>query len=87
MLFHLFSPHANGYVTLPAGNGDFTVSHRPGPGTVMDMCGENGITIFRQMAFGPNNTFVASGSDRLEHRTTVTLKAPNVASFDRMEAM
>ncbi len=80
MLFHLFSPHANGYVTLPAGNGNFTVSHRPGPGTVMDMCGENGMTIIRQMNYGPNNDFVsfdAVGQNKLEHRTTVTLKAPN----------
>lgn len=76
MLFHLFSPHANGYVTLPTGT-DFTVSRTPTAGTVMDLCGENGLPIDRGMRFGANNSFVQSGEDTLENNDIVTIGAPN----------
>jgi len=82
MLFHLYSPHANGYVTLPVTGGTFAVTFSPGPRTVMDMCGVNGLSINRGMNFGPNGTFVASGQDTLKNKNTVTIRTPD-GSFVR----
>ena len=82
MLFHLFSPSANGYVMLPVTGGTFAVSFAPGPRTVMDMCGVDGVSIDRGIRFGPSNNFVAGGLGTLKNKNTVTIRAPD-GSFVR----
>jgi hypothetical protein len=83
MLFHLFSPSANGYVTLPAGGGAYSVSTQPVPGTVFDLCGSHGRTIDRGLRYNREGTaFITDGEyeggyDTLASNDIVTLRAPN----------
>ncbi len=82
MLFHLFSPHANGYVTFPTAGGPYGVSTRPGPGTVIDLCGSNGLTISRGIYFASSGSGFSStngdeGLDTLNNNDIVTMRHPS----------
>jgi hypothetical protein len=88
LLFHLFSPHAGGYVTFPASGGPYSVSTKPGPGTVIDLCGSDGRTIERGLYFDASGTGFADtaargdeelGYDTLENNHTVTMRHPSQA--------
>lgn len=62
MLFHLFSPSANGYVTLPAAGGAYSVTTQPVAGTVFDLCGSHGRTIDRGLRYNREGTgFITEG--------------------------
>lgn len=81
MLFHLFSQHANGYVTFPSGVGPFTISTQPGHGTVMDLCRDNGTTIDRGVRYSndpsrPDEFDVDAGSGTLNGDDKVTVRNP-----------
>ena len=81
MLFHLFSQHANGYVTFPTNVGPFTISTQPGPGTVMDLCRDNGSTIDRGARYSndpsrANEFDVDAGSGTLNSDDRVTVRNP-----------
>jgi len=81
MLFHLFSQHANGYVTFPTNVGPFTVSTQPGPGTAMDLCYDNGSTIDRGARYSndpsrANEFDVDAGSGTLNSDDRVTVRNP-----------
>ncbi len=81
MLFHLFSQHANGYVTFPTNVGPFTISTQPGPGTVMDLCRDNGSTIDRGARYSndpsrANEFDVDAGSGTLNNDDKVTVRNP-----------
>lgn len=85
MLFHLFSQHANGYVTFPATGGAYSISSRPGVGTVIDLCGSSGQTIERGLYYNdaPNGPGFSDtrgdelGYDTLEHNGIVTMAHPS----------
>jgi hypothetical protein len=83
MLVHLFSPSANGYLTLPAGGGAYSVSTRPISGTVIDLCGSHGRTIDRGLRYNRDGTAIIAdgedegGYDTLANNDVVTLRAPN----------
>jgi len=83
LLFHLFSPHAGGYVTFPSSGGPYSVSTKPGPGTVIDLCGSDGRTIERGLYYDDSGTgFVETavrgdeerGNDTLDNNQTVTMR-------------
>lgn len=81
MLFHLFSQHANGYVTFPSNVGPYTVSTQPGPGTAMDLCYDNGSSIDRGVRYSADplrtNEFdVDAGDGTLNSNDKVTIKGP-----------
>ena len=85
MLFHLFSQHANGYLTFPAAGGPYSISNRPGVGTVIDLCNSNGQTIERGLYYndarnGPGFSDTRGdefGHDTLEHNDIVTMAHPS----------
>ena len=84
MLFHLFSPSASSYVTFPsASGGPYSVSTKPGPGTVIDLCGPRGVTISRGLFYAPSGPgFVTTrgdvhGYDSLNNDDTVTMRHPS----------
>ena len=81
MLFHLYSPSANAYVTLPGGSGVFGLSTRPTAGTAIDMCGATGNSIRRGVYLNSSEDgFVTStdgdGDQTLNHNTIVTMRDP-----------
>lgn len=81
MLFHLFSQHANGYVTFPSTVGPFTISTQPGHGTVMDLCRDNGSSIDRGVRYSndlsrTNEFDVDAGSGTLNGDDKVTIRNP-----------
>lgn len=81
MLFHLFSQHANGYVTFPSAVGPFTVSTQPLAGTVMDLCSDNGTTIDRGTRYAgdplhPNEFDTDAGDGTVNNNDRVTVRDP-----------
>lgn len=81
MLFHLFSQHANGYVTFPSSAGPFTVSTQPGAGTAIDLCSESGASIICGARFSGNPDFanafdVGAEDTRVNNNDRVTLRSP-----------
>lgn len=81
MLFHLFSQHANGYVTFPSSAGPFTVSTQPLAGTVMDMCYDTGSSIDRGARYSgdpsrSNEFDTDAGDGTLNNNDRVTIRDP-----------